>query len=181
MGLHQLGKSLFLLATNQNGLFLYDGLQVKPVRTDVDALLRQALINRTVMLNKHTLVVGTIKSGIFAIDLNTNKVLWHYSKANGLGNNTVLNLLVDRTGNLWAALDNGIALIHTGLPLSVMRLEGIGMVYDMATLGSDMYIATNQSVWRYDMKEHNIVPVNGCEGQNWYVSQFDNQVLPATI
>lgn len=177
MGLHQLGKSLFLLATNQNGLFLYDGQQVKPVRTDVDALLRQALINRTVMLNKHTLVVGTIKSGIFAIDLNTNKVLWHYSKANGLGNNTVLNLLVDRTGNLWAALDNGIALIHTGLPLSVMRLEGIGMVYDVATLGSDMYIATNQSVWRYDMKEHNIVPVNGCEGQNWYVSQFDNQVF----
>ena len=177
MGLHQLGKSLFLLATNQNGLFLYDGQQVKPVRTDVDALLRQALINRTVMLNKHTLVVGTIKSGIFAIDLNTNKVLWHYSKANGLGNNTVLNLLVDKTGNLWAALDNGIALIHTGLPLSVMKLEGIGMVYDVATLGSDMYIATNQSVWRYDMKEHYIVQVNGCEGQNWYVSQFDNQVF----
>ena len=58
-----------------------------------------------------------------------------------------------------------------------MRLEGIGMVYDVATLGSDMYIATNQSVWRYDMKEHNIVPVKGCEGQNWYVSQFDNRVF----
>lgn len=177
MGLHQLSKGKFLLATNKNGLFIYDGKEVIPVHTDVDAQLRQALINRTTMLDKHTLVVGTIKSGIFAIDLNTCKVLWHYSMANGLGNNTVLNLLVDKTGNLWAALDNGIALIHTGLPLSVMKLEGIGMVYDIATQGSNMYIATNQSVWRYDMKEHHISQVNGCEGQNWYVSRFDNQVF----
>lgn len=177
VGMHQFGGKKILLVTNKKGIYLYDEKNVSLVHVEADALLRHSLVNRTVMLDGSTLVLGTIKNGIFAINLMTGKTLWHYHKGNGLANNTVLSLYVDKESNLWAALDNGIALIHTGLPLSVMRLDGVGMVYGMTVKGSDMYIGTNQSVWRYDMLQQCITVVPGTEGQNWYIDQFDGQVL----
>lgn len=174
-GMHALSNGRILLITHKQGLFLMEGTKVTPIHTNIDDVLAQSLVNRTALLNPNTLILGTIKNGVFAIDLKTYKQIWHYNKNNGLYNNTVLNLYVDKGKNLWVALDNGIALIHTGLPLSVMNMEGIGMVYGMTIANNHMYIATNQSVWQYDMNAHKVSNVSGCEGQNWYVEYLGNQ------
>ncbi len=101
----------------------------------------------------------------------------HYDKHNGLGNNTVLGLFADRSGNVWMALDKGLSVIHASLPIKVARLDGIGMVYGMAMQGNLIYLATNQAVWRYDPHSASVPQVTGCEGQNWYVERFGRQVL----
>ena len=147
-----------------------EGSEATPVHTSLDAELSRSLVNRTALLNPTTLIVGTIKNGVYAINLNNFQVIWHYNKANGLHNNTVLNLYVDNSKNLWVTLDNGISLIHTGLPLSVMNMEGFGMTYGMSIINNQMYIAANQSVWQYDMEKHQTINVSGCEGQNWYLA-----------
>ncbi len=177
MGIFPLSEGKTLLVTHKQGLFMVDGTQVTPIHTNFDTELTYSLVNRTALLNPHTLILGTIKNGVFAIDLRTFQKLWHYNKTNGLYNNTVLNLYVDKGKNLWVALDNGISLIHTGLPLSVMDMEGIGMVYGMTIANDHMYIATNQSVWQYDMKAQKATNVSECEGQNWYVENLGNQLF----
>lgn len=177
VGLHPYGEKGMLAATASHGLYILEGSQAKKLNTDADALLRQSIINRTIQLSPRTLVAGTIKGGVMAIDIESGRCLWHYDRGNGLGNNTVLGLFAGRAGNVWVALDNGLSLIHTALPVEVARLDGIGMVYGMTMQGDIIYLATNQAVWRYAAKTASLTQVTGCEGQNWYVESFGGDIL----
>lgn len=175
------GTQGLLCVTSRNGLFLLQGGKLSPWRTDIDDALRASQANNATMLDRHTLVVGTILNGIFAISLETGRSLWHCNMANSLCNNTVLGLLTDKSDNIWAALDNGLALVHTALPVTVMRTGPtgmpIGMVYGICRTGGSMYVATNQSLWRYDMGTREMRQVARTGGQNWYVSALGQQVL----
>ena len=111
-----------LLCTENAALFLHrpaSGLTI-PYRTSIDEQLRHASINRAVITRDSTLVIGTIRDGIYGLDLN-GKLLWHYNVADGLVNNSVLNLFCDADNNVWACLDNGIALIHCGMPITCLK------------------------------------------------------------
>ena len=188
VGMHLLPHNNILIATSRNGLFVKNiatqntsGKNISerptPLRTDIDALIKHNIVNRTIMLSGTTLILGTIKGGVYAVDITTGRCLWHYDKHNGLGNNTVLALYPSKQGNVWVALDNGIALIHAGMPLSVAGMDGIGMVYGMTKKGSSLYIATNQAVWQYDLLTNNAKQIGGCDGQNWYVENIYNKVI----
>lgn len=176
MSMHAFGKDAVVLGTCRHGLYIMRGGQVQPLVTSADAILRQGIINRSVMISPSVIVVGTIKNGVVAINLNTGAQLWHYDKQHGLGNNTVLGLYHDRGGNVWVALDNGISLIHTGLPITVSRMDGIGMVYGMATVGNMAYLATNQALWQCNLSTGTRAQVPGCEDQNWHVERIGGKI-----
>ena len=188
VGLHLLPQNNILIATSKNGLFVKNMSKknganknmpekLLPLHTDIDAQIKHNIVNRTIMLSTNTLVLGTIKDGVFAVDITTGRCLWHYDKHNGLGNNTVLALYASQQGNVWVALDNGIALIHAGTPLSEAGMDGIGMVYGITKKGSNLYIATNQAVWQYNLLTNNAKQISGCDGQNWYVENIYNKVV----
>lgn len=170
-----------LLATVKSGLFVHRSERVEPWVTSCDEELKTNRINKMTLLGDSTLVVGTILGGIYAIDLYSKNLLWHYNMENGLKNNTVLALFVDRSNNIWAALDNGISLIHTGMPIEIMRTDlhrqPIGMVYGVAQFSPYMYVATNQAVWQYDSSQKVFRSVSNSSGQNWYVNVIDNQIF----
>lgn len=76
------------------------------------------------------------------------------------------------------ALDNGIALIHAGTPLSGKRTwTAWRRVYGITKKGSNLYIATNQAVWQYNLLTNNAKQISGCDGQNWYVENIYNKVV----
>lgn len=170
-----------ILCTEWHGLFDYDGKTVSPHPTNIDNVLRTQQINRAVLIpSDSTIVIGTIRNGLYAAD-KQGKEKWHYDVNNRLYNNSVLRLFCDRDHNVWAALDIGIALIHTGSPYSILiperNYQSLGMVYGVNVSHDDMYIATNQSAWLYSFANQTIIPVQGTEGQNWHVSTFDSQIL----
>lgn len=172
-------KVLFI--TVRNGIFIYDGKRLSPMKSLIDADLRLYQVNKAIMASHETLVIGTLLNGVYAININTGGLLWHYNMENGLRNNTVLGLLNDKDDNVWAALDGGVALIHAGLPITIMNTERlrqpIGMVYGVTISGSNMYVATNQATWNYSQATGNLSQIQGTSGQNWYVCSFDNQVF----
>lgn len=170
-----------ILCTEWNGLFTYDGTTVSPLPTSIDHELKTQQMNRAVMIpSDSTIVLGTIRSGIYAIDRN-GKQKWHYDVNNGLYNNSVLRLLCDRDNNIWAALDIGVALIRTGSPYSILvppRVsQPFGMVYGINVFNDNLYIATNQLAFSYSPGNREITPIQGAEGQNWHISTFDSQML----
>lgn len=170
-----------LCVTSRNGIYILRNGAMTRWNTELDGALRSFQVNHTAQLGRSTLVVGTILNGIYALDLNSGRQLWHYNMANSLNNNTVLGLLTDQGHNVWAALDNGISLVHTGSPVTVMRTDRlglpIGMVYGITRRGSDMYVATNQSLWHYSLTSHKLTQVEGSNGQNWYVADMDGEVM----
>lgn len=169
------------LCTQWHGLFSYSGGKVTPIVTAADAALKTANANRaTLVSGDSTVVVGTILDGIFGIGRNGD-VKWHYSMSNRLNVNSVLGLMCDRDGNVWAALDIGLALISTASPFSLLTPDlaasSIGMVYGLNDWGNYLFIATNQAAWQYDWKTGLIRRIAGSDGQNWHVTQVDNQLL----
>jgi DNA-binding CsgD family transcriptional regulator len=169
-----------LLITEHSGIFLQVKGKVSQWRTQIDNDLKKYQVNRSVMLGKETIIIGTISNGIYAISTG-GKSLWHYSVENRLYDNTVLRLFIDRKNNIWAALDIGISLIHTGIPITILRTENynqsIGMVYGMSLANGNAYIGTNLSVWNYNMANGFISQVNKTDGQNWYVARFGSQIF----
>lgn len=169
------GKRL-LMMTERHGLFIWNHGRLTPLPTAIDSALKTQQINRGLVTHDgKTIVVGTILDGIYGLDLD-GTLRWHYSTANHLQNNTVLNLFCDHLNNVWAALDIGIALIHYGSPYTLLS-GPIGMVYGVLPLPGhqSMYLATNQNTLLYN--NGSFTNVSGTEGQNWHISQLNNQIV----
>lgn len=172
----------YLLATESNGLFLYDVRTGRANRfvTDYDHEIKHSQVNRMIMTVDRDLMIGTIKGGLFALNMS-GKAKWHYSLLNGLGNNSVLGLFQDHLGNIWTALDNGISLIHTSVPFLILAPERddpyIGMAYALTRQGDKLYIGTNQGVYCYDFVKESIEEVDNMHSQVWYVKKIDDQLF----
>lgn len=168
----------FILVTEDNGLFCFNGRTTKPWQTDIDHELKNQRVNRAVMTRDSVFMIGTILNGIYAIDRNGH-CLYRFNVNNRLENNTVLNLYCDKQNNVWAALDHGIAHIHYNSPLTYLTPDNYqvkpGMVYDIAHKGNFFYLATNQGVYEYSQTTHNLRLLPNSEGQNWFVKNIDGQ------
>ena len=176
----QISGNRAILFSESNGLFLMSANNdVRKINTSIDKELSEAKVNRATITKDSTLIIGTILDGIYAIDLKGN-LKWHYNSDTGLLNNSVLSLFCDRDNNIWAALDNGISLIHTGVPYSIMTPERgeamLGMIYDVSIIGDYTLLATNQGLYYYN-KNGKIKFTPGTGGQNWHISTFDNQTF----
>lgn len=67
-----------ILCTEWNGLFDYDGKTLSPHPTAIDQELKSQQMNRAVMIpSDSTIVLGTIRNGIYAVD-KEGKEKWHY-------------------------------------------------------------------------------------------------------
>lgn len=171
-------KGQVRIVTTEGCIYLYDGKNLTRWNTNIDNRLAKTIVNHAIATdNRCTLVIGTIKDGVFAVSTGTGKLLWHCNTHTLLRNNTVLDLFADSNGNVWAALDNGISIIHTSLPVALMPISDIGIAYGLTTRGNDTYIATNQQVWRHNAQSKEITGVENTEGQNWYAARFGEQLF----
>ncbi|MBO4870733.1 MAG: hypothetical protein J5565_01965 [Muribaculaceae bacterium] len=170
-----------ILCSQWHGLFDFDGERCVPLRTSCDAELRTANVNRaTLIAADSTMVIGTILGGIYGIAPD-GQLKWHYHMGNKLNNNAVLRLMADDMGNVWAALNIGVAMIATASPYSLLSLEqgmpSLGMVYGLAATWPYLYIATNQAAWQYNWLTRDFHHISGSDGQNWHVTSVDDMLL----
>lgn len=170
-----------LLFSENKGLFsMTAACRLTPLRTEADDALRQYKINRATMTKDSVIVIGTILNGIYAISTQ-GRLLWHYDTGSGLLNNTVTRLFCDRDNNIWAALDNGVALIHTGSPCRVLtpdrRDPQIGMVFDILPEQGAVWMATNQGLYSYATDRRQINFTQGTGGQNWHITRIGSQLF----
>lgn len=166
-----------LLVTAVNGLYFYDRGRVSAWEVPASKLLKNTIANRAVMMQDSCYIIGTISDGLMAMD-KKGSILWHINRENHLINNTVLGLSSDRAGNLWVALDNGLAQIEVNSPLYFYEpLDAqIGMVHDMAIEKESVYLATNQGLYRlYPGRSPRLVP--GTKEQTWYLAKADHQLI----
>ena len=181
-GLHSGGD--MLLCTEDAGLFLHHHATGRtiPYHTSIDSQLRHANINRAVITRDSTLVIGTLRDGVFGLDRDGH-LLWHYNVADGLINNSVLNLFCDSDNNVWVCLDNGIALIHCGLPITSFKpspaQQSIGTVYGLLHAHGELLMATNQGFYHLPLPSQTPIAnlVTGTDGQNWHITRIGDQLF----
>lgn len=173
----------FLLGTNTNGLYTYDGKTFSQLNTPANDFLKTYQLNNgTRILNKYY-AYGTILNGLIIID-EEGRIIQQINKTSGLQNNTVLSLYADNNQNLWAGLDNGIDRIELNSPLYFYfdKTGKFGTVYSSQIFNGKIYLGTNQGLFYSNWPQQNnnnfdfhIIP--GSQGQVWELSLIDGQLL----
>ncbi|WDE08676.1 hypothetical protein SG34_032720 [Thalassomonas viridans] len=101
----------FLWLGTASGLFRYDGYEYKKIHFPDDDFDFANIYVRALLAGNNALWIGTLRSGLFRLDLTTYQVK-QYHHDNGLqssiSGNQVNDLALDRYGNLWVATNYGL-------------------------------------------------------------------------
>jgi len=171
----------FLVGVSGKGMYIFDGSSFSVWDNPINSLIRSSELNNGISGNNH-LVIGTIGNGLFILDDHGN-LQEHLSSGNFLQNNTILAMAFDASGNIWAGLDRGIALInlHSGMDFYVDPSGTMGSVYAAVVDGLDLLVGTNQGLYRYRFVngEGYVEPkaIAGLNGQVWDLKNIDGQIL----
>jgi signal transduction histidine kinase/CheY-like chemotaxis protein len=100
-----------LVATMQEGLWVYDDGQLAPHAPEASAYLSGAVMNRGARLADGALALGTFQGGLVIVDPrgNFDRLI---DEASGLPSNIVTHVSQDREGGLWVSLASGIARVE---------------------------------------------------------------------
>lgn len=141
-----------LLVTRQGNIWRYTTGTLTPFSTSPSGVLRDTNPLSGLRLRDGTIMVGTRSDGAFAFSPQ-GKLLYHFDNTNSFRHDTVFGLCQDDEGNVWAALDVGVAQIAWDAPIQVLRPEQtapqIGMIYDVEVFNGDYYIASSEGLWKY--------------------------------
>jgi signal transduction histidine kinase/ligand-binding sensor domain-containing protein len=144
-----MGNGTVLVGTKRNGMLVYDGKSFTPAWTPA---VRAALPKEPtcgVLLADSSLAIGTSRGGIWILD-RAGGVRMVLDGSSGLQDNSILSLLADDEGMLWAALDNGLSRIAWPSHMTVYgRTSGLeGRVVDLTHYRGRLYVSTTQGVFR---------------------------------
>jgi len=136
-----------LIGTASDGLFLYDGITLKPWNTPVNNLLKEHQIYSSQVIDNDHLAFGTIQNGLIICN-RRGEVLQVINREKGLQNNTILSLCLDIDGNLWLGLDNGIDYVEINSPVTLLQdFYGFGTGYTSILFNDLIYLGTNQGLF----------------------------------
>ena len=171
-----------LIGTQNNGLYILSDGELNLWNTEISQALKQyKLYSGSFHAGRY--LFGTIKSGLFVAS-EDGTIQQHLSRSNGLQNNTVLSVFIDRQDNTWLGLDIGIDFLKSSLPISFINDNfNIAASYATAIFDDRIYIGTNQGLYTRKLnkiKSHTNIKydlVEGTEGQVWSLSVIDGQLL----
>ncbi|MCX6183153.1 MAG: hypothetical protein NT150_14660 [Bacteroidetes bacterium] len=108
----------------------------------------KTIITSAVAIDNNQFAVGTEESGILICDEKGN-VLRTFNKKSGLNSNHVTDLYLDSKGDLWAPLNNGIAVVKLSSSFEfvneLQNLEGMG--YANVLHHDTMFLGSSQGLY----------------------------------
>jgi len=185
-GMLPLEGTNILIATTQNGLYLYDNFNIRPIKTPLDNFFKKNTIFSVIKTYDHKFVFGTVNAGIVVTDSLYNPLLY-INKKTGLQDNTVLSLFEDKNHEIWAGLDKGISHIRLNSPFQLIG-ESFGVPgtgYTSIKFKDKLYLGTNQGLYYIPLSEfynnlspnRKFKPVSGTVGQVWTLQIIDKQLF----
>lgn len=142
-----LGSKRFIISTQFEGLYIYDGNTIVPFKTDVDSFIKENMLY-TIALNSDNIAIGTVSGGVVVVDkLGRNPR--YVSTLTGMQNNTVLSLMFDKSNDLWCGLDQGIDKVSVSSPVTNLysRASFYGSGYAQAVYDGKLYFGTNRGLY----------------------------------
>lgn len=180
-----LNEKKILIATANDGLFIYDGNVFHYVDCEASDFLKLNTCNSSIVVNDSLLVFGSILNGIIFTDHQGN-IYNSFNKSNGLNNNSVLSLYMDMDNGLWIGLDQGANYLDISTPfIHYANTSGtLGTIYALHRKNNTLYIGTNHGLFKADIKTvtnnyqfENVRFIPNSQGHVWTIQEFDNQII----
>lgn len=165
----------YWIGTVYDGLFLLEEDNIRPMAVKIRDYLRDHRIHAITPLTATEVAIGTANHGLLVVDTLGNPRL-QLQHRNGLQNNHVISLYVDRTGNLWCGLNNGIDFLETHSPFRRIMPdeELLSAGYSAAYVDNTWYFGTANGLYRHRLAQgrdpfpdRSYQLLAGSEGQVW--------------
>ncbi len=176
-------KDKILFVTDFYGIFIFNGDEIVPFKTDIDAFLSENQVFCATIENSK-LALGTVRNGLVVKDLNTNLNIFS-NTTSGLQNNTILSIAFDRDHNLWLGLDKGIDYVLINSPIYDLfgSNQRFGAGYSSLIRNNILYLGTNQGLYvtSFPLKNSpnptDVKLMPRMQGQVWSLSLIDNTIF----
>jgi signal transduction histidine kinase len=170
-----------IVAASSESLFKMTDTLLSEFPTDLSSVFNEDKINDLCLLNEDILSVGTLRGGIYFIDLNGSR-LTSIDRSHGLQNDYVNKLYQDTKGRLWVALNNGISQIGFPWPwTSYGRSNGLKSgVISIIRQNGILYVGTYQGLYFYDSKTQSFQLIEGIETACWSFTVLAGELYAAT-
>ncbi|GAA5521168.1 histidine kinase [Aliifodinibius salicampi] len=148
------GDDSWLVADRTEGLSVFDGTHLIPLESTVDGFLVNNKVYTGIQLPDDSYLFGTLNGGIVQVD-QAGRLLRKIDSESGLASDQVHSLFLDQANNVWVALGNGLSVIEPMNPISYLdERSGLpGTVIDLTVFRNDLYAATNEGLFRLDIKQ----------------------------
>lgn len=178
VNIFSVGKE-FVLLTQEKGFYFLNNNEVTKWDVPADEKFVSISVYSGIQLKNGNFAIGTISDGVYVLD-EFGKVIYEFNQANGLNNNTILDLFEDDVQNLWLGYDNGIGVVNLNSPFSVFTdVNGkLGSVYASIIYRENLYLGTNQGLFYRKLNSNEPFRfIDGTEGQVWCLKIFDDTLF----
>jgi ligand-binding sensor domain-containing protein/DNA-binding CsgD family transcriptional regulator len=186
-GVIAIGDDSLLISTARKRLFLLhnDSIRLSKVLTGEGS--KNSFIYRIARLNSNEFVAGTTSEGCQVMDLS-GKIIQQISMTEGLQNNNVLCVFLDRDNNLWAGLNNGISLIAYNAAIKYIRPNKINEVagFSAKIFNGDLYIGSSDGAYYVPVSANDkdlsfskggFSLIKNSSGQVWRLDEVNQRLL----
>ncbi len=141
----------YLLGAMAGNLYIFDGINFRPFKTEADSILKSSLIYKGIILNGNYALATTGK-GLIVINTD-GKIIQVINRSSGLQSESIYSVFLDDAGSLWLGLDNGISKVDINSPFTEFGVQsGItSSTISMARLpDGSLYLGTNNGLLKYN-------------------------------
>src|SRR5688572_9396626 len=161
-------KDKLLIGTRTQGLFLYDGKDFTPFKTEADKYIFNTSLYGGRILSNGLIAINTFNDGMVIID-KQGKLIQRVDKSVGLQDNSVDYLFEDSRGILWMPLFNGIAKLDLRSSLTYYN-ESMGLpsktVFSVGSDNGVIYAGTNNGIFMLNRSNNRFEKLQGTGGQS---------------
>ncbi|MDB5145340.1 MAG: transcriptional regulator [Mucilaginibacter sp.] len=183
-----LSKDSILITTLKSGMYILANEKLNPfIFKSKDPLLNQLILSAIIM-DDGTIAVGTQMGGLYIID-RAGQVVENLTRKEGLQNNTILGLFLDKDRNLWMGLDDGVDFNAYNNAIKHIYPEKLneGTGYSSILFNNTLYIGTSNGLYELPVNNNKDLsaakgtfkPVKNTKGPAWGLFKVDNTLLLA--
>ena len=181
----QANKDSILITTLKNGIYYLTNSNLSKLKSSNNSFFEKERIYSATKINDEWLALGTNNAGVFIID-HHGEIVQSFSINEGLQNNNVLSIFLDREKNLWLGLDNGIDFIlYNNAIKHIYPSSQGGAGYAAIIYRNKLFIGTSGNLFSTDLQNVKDLSfskgafskVTNTAGQTWKLVEVNDQLL----
>ena len=159
-GILSMGHDSLLVSTIRKRFYLIRNDSISAILPHADVETSNTDIYKAGKLNSQEFVAGTTSEGCLIMDFR-GKIIQRVSRTEGLQNNSVLCVFLDREKNLWAGLNNGISLIAYNAVIKYIRPNKANELagFSSRIFNNELYIGTSDGAYVVGLDKAAVVGV----------------------
>jgi class 3 adenylate cyclase len=141
-------KGLLIKLTGSSEFYFLRNNILKPIALGFENITRKTGINEIIVLPDNQFIIATQSAGIIIYNPIFNDIR-RIRVSEGLLDNTILNLHLDKDLNLWAFHKSGVSRIELGSSVSVFGYESglTGSIMDITKFNNLLWVATTNGLF----------------------------------